>query len=78
MLYNHEKNLRTTEERVRNSNTSEANKQVIFEYESYCFAQGLKVVRVIKHLMQLVPIIVPRSEKLNIFRFSCRSNQPHI
>jgi type I restriction enzyme R subunit len=29
-------------------------------------------------IIQLVPIIVPRSEKLNIFRFSCRSNQPHI
>jgi integrase/recombinase XerD len=53
MLYNHEKNLRTTEERVRSSTTSEANKQVIFEYESYCFAEGLKVVRVIKHLMEL-------------------------
>ncbi|NJD52503.1 MAG: hypothetical protein FIB07_06490 [Candidatus Methanoperedens sp.] len=53
MLYNYEKNLRTTEERVRSSNTSEANKQVIFEYESYCFAEDLKVVRVIKHLMEL-------------------------
>ncbi|HEY9246325.1 MAG TPA: hypothetical protein VIO11_05710, partial [Candidatus Methanoperedens sp.] len=41
------------EERVKSPNISNANKQAIFEYESYCFADGIKVVRVIKHLMEL-------------------------
>jgi integrase/ribosomal protein L40E len=53
MLYNHEMNLRTTEERIRNSKICEANKQLIFEYESYCFAEGLKIARVLKHLYEL-------------------------
>jgi integrase len=53
MLYNHEMNLRTTEERIRSSNISEANKQLIFEYESCCFAEGLKIARVLKHLYEL-------------------------
>ena len=53
MLYNHEINLRTTEERIRNSKICEANKQLIFEYESYCFAEGLKIARVLKHLYEL-------------------------
>ena len=46
-------NLRTTEERIRTSNIIEANKQLIFEYESCCFAEGLKIARVLKHLYEL-------------------------
>ncbi len=46
-------NLRTTEERIRTSNIGEANKQLIFEYENYCFAEGLKIARVLKHLYEL-------------------------
>jgi hypothetical protein len=53
MLYNHEMNLRTTEERITNSNICEANKQIIFEYENYCFSDGLKIARVLKHLYEL-------------------------
>jgi integrase len=53
MLYNHEMNLRTTEERITNSNICEANKQQIFEYENYCFSDGLKIARVLKHLYEL-------------------------
>jgi hypothetical protein len=46
-------NLRTTEERITNSNICEANKQIIFEYENYCFSDGLKIARVLKHLYEL-------------------------
>jgi integrase len=53
MLYNHERNLKATEERIRNSSINEANKQHIFEFESYCFAEGLKIARVLKHLTEL-------------------------
>ena len=53
MLYNHEKNLKATEERIRNSSINEANKQLIFEFENYCFAEGLKIARVLKHLIEL-------------------------
>ncbi|MCZ7395312.1 MAG: hypothetical protein ABOK23_12225 [Candidatus Methanoperedens sp.] len=53
MLYNHERNLKATEERIRNSSISEANKQHIFDFESYCFAEGLKIARVLKHLIEL-------------------------
>ncbi|MBE0428230.1 MAG: tyrosine-type recombinase/integrase [Nitrospirae bacterium] len=53
MLYNHEKNLKATEERIKRSNICEANKQYIFEFENYCFAEGLKIARVLKHLTEL-------------------------
>jgi hypothetical protein len=53
MLYNHEKNLTATEERIRNSSINEANKQHIFEFESFCFSDGLKIARVLKHLTEL-------------------------
>lgn len=53
MLYNHEKSLKSTEERIRNSNITEANKQFIFNFESQCFAEGLKIARVLKHLIEL-------------------------
>ncbi len=39
-------NLRTTEERIRNSTICEANKNHIFEYENCCFAEGIKIARV--------------------------------
>ncbi len=48
MLYNHERSLKATEERIRNSSIDEANKQLIFEFENYCFAKGLKIARVLK------------------------------
>ena len=47
------KNLKATEERIRNSNITEANKQFIFNFESNCFAEGLKIARVLKHLIEL-------------------------
>jgi hypothetical protein len=53
MLYNHELNLGTTEERIKNSTICEANKQQIFEYENCCFAEGIKIARVLKHLYEL-------------------------
>ncbi|MFH1323529.1 MAG: hypothetical protein ABIH80_06890, partial [Methanobacteriota archaeon] len=53
MLYNHERSLKATEERIRNSSINEANKQLIFEFENYCFAEGLKIARVLKHLIEL-------------------------
>lgn len=53
MLYNHEKNLTATEERIKNSSINEANKQHIFEFESFCFSDGLKIARVLKHLTKL-------------------------
>ena len=53
MLYNHEKNLKSAEERIKNSNITEENKQLIFEFESFCFAEGLKIARVLKHLTEL-------------------------
>ena len=52
-MYNHEMNLRTTEERITNSNICEANKQQIFEYENCCFAEGIKIARILKHLYEL-------------------------
>src|SRR4030067_3262995 len=53
MLYDHEKSLKATEERIRASNISRSNKQHIFEFESYCFAEGLSTARVLKHLTEL-------------------------
>jgi hypothetical protein len=53
MLNNYEKSLKATEERIRNSNITEANKQFIFTFESNCFAEGLKIARVLKHLIEL-------------------------
>lgn len=53
MLYNHEKSLKSTEERIKNSNITEANKQCIFNFESNCFSEGLKIARVLKHLIEL-------------------------
>jgi hypothetical protein len=53
MLYNHEKVLRSTEERIKSSNISEGNKQLIFEFESYCFAEGLRISMTLKHLTEL-------------------------
>ncbi len=53
MLYDHEIDLRSTEERIKRSSISEENKRLIFEFESYCFAQGLKIARVLKHLTEL-------------------------
>ena len=42
MLYNYEKDLKSAEERIKSSGISEANKQLIFEFESNCFAEGLR------------------------------------
>jgi len=53
MLYNHEKSLQATEARIRDSNISKANKKLIFEFESFCFAEGLSIARVLKHLIEL-------------------------
>jgi integrase len=53
MLYNHEKSLKATEERIRDSNISISNKQLIFEFESCCFAEGLSIARILKHLTEL-------------------------
>ncbi len=53
MLYDHEKSLKATEERIRASNISRSNKQLIFKFESYCFAEGLSIARVLKHLTEL-------------------------
>ncbi len=53
MLYDHEMDLRSTEERIKRSGISESNKQLIFEFESYCYAQGMKTARVLKHLTEL-------------------------
>jgi integrase len=53
MLYNHEKSLKATEERIRDSNISKANKELIFEFESSCFAEGLSIARILKHLTEL-------------------------
>lgn len=53
MLYNHEKDLTSTEERIKSSDISETNKQLIFEFESNCFAEGLKISRTLKHLTEL-------------------------
>ena len=53
MIYNHEKNLKATEERIRNSSICEANKQHIFEFESFCFSDGIRIARVLKHLTEL-------------------------
>ncbi len=53
MLYNHEKNLRLAEVRITSSGISETNKQLIFEFKSNCFANGLKISSVVKHLTEL-------------------------
>jgi hypothetical protein len=41
-------------------------------------SENREVVRNVMILIQVVPILVPRSEELNILIISCRSNQPHI
>jgi len=53
MIYNHGKNLKAAEERIRNSSICEANKQYIFELESFCFSDGIRIARVLKHLTEL-------------------------
>ena len=62
--------------------------KAVKEIDAIHFAQCLNYLRItglrlclllnFSKPRQLVPIIVPRSEKLNIFRFSCRFNQPDI
>ena len=52
MLYNYEKDLKSAEERIKSSGISEANKQLIFEFESNCFAEGLRISRTL-HLTEL-------------------------
>jgi len=37
--------MKSTEERIKSLGISEANKQLIFEFESYCFAEGLRISR---------------------------------
>ena len=64
-MYNHEMNLRTTEERIRSSKIIEANKQLIFEYESCCFAEGLKIARVLEHLYELKMLAELFGKELN-------------
>jgi hypothetical protein len=49
MIYNHETNLKSTEERIKNSSINEANKKHIFEFESFCFSDGIRIARVLKH-----------------------------
>ncbi len=53
MLYDHEKSLKATENRIKKSSICEANKQLIFKFESHCFAEGLSIDRVLKHLTEL-------------------------
>ncbi len=53
MLYDYERGLRSIEERIKSSNIIETNKKLIFEFENYCFAEGLTIARVLKHLTQL-------------------------
>ncbi len=53
MIYDHEMNLRSAEERIKNSGINETNKHLIFDFESYCFAEGLKTARVLKYLTEL-------------------------
>jgi integrase/recombinase XerD len=52
MLYNHEENLRATEERIKRC-IPKPNQDLILDYESHCFIQGLKIAGIMKQVMQL-------------------------
>jgi hypothetical protein len=49
MLYDHEKALKSTEERIKR-NIPQPNQDLILDYESHCFAQGLKIAVSISNL----------------------------
>ncbi|WP_342304390.1 tyrosine-type recombinase/integrase [Methanolobus sp. ZRKC5] len=52
-IYDHEKNLKRVEKRIREAEYSEKNKANIFRFENYLFAKGLTTVRVLKYLSQI-------------------------
>ncbi|MCL7413613.1 MAG: hypothetical protein M8353_08370 [ANME-2 cluster archaeon] len=52
MLYDHEKALKSTEERI-SRDIPQPNQDLILDYESHCFAQGLKIAWILKQLVEL-------------------------
>jgi len=52
-IYNHERALERTEERIENAVYSEENKRLIIRFENFLFAQGLSTPLVLKYLQQL-------------------------
>lgn len=52
-IYNFERRLAKVELRIRNSPVPEESKKSIFEFETFCFASGLSIVRVEKYLNAL-------------------------
>ena len=52
MLYNHEKDLKSTEDRIRRC-IPKPNQDLILDYESHCFAQSLKIAGILKQLIEL-------------------------
>jgi integrase/recombinase XerD len=49
-IYEHERNLQSVENRIRNANYCTDNIKLIFKFENYLFANGLSSVRVLKYL----------------------------
>ncbi len=52
-IYNFEARLSKVELRIRNSSVPEESKKSIFEFETFCFASGLSIVRVEKYMNAL-------------------------
>ncbi len=52
-IYNHERVLERTEERIENAAYSEENKILIIRFENFLFAQGLSTPCVLQYLQQL-------------------------
>lgn len=52
-IYEHERNLQSVENRIRNANYCTDNIKLIFKFENYLFANGLSSVRVLKYLSHI-------------------------
>jgi hypothetical protein len=52
-IYNYERRLELVLEKIRKSDISEKNKEVIDRFKDECFAEGLSIARIIRHLYNL-------------------------
>ncbi len=74
-LYDYDRKLKATEDRIRSANYSESHKELFFKFERSLFLEGLKKPRVLKYLTQLHVI-----GQWCDFDFKCatRENVEHI
>jgi hypothetical protein len=52
-IYEYEKNLVSIERRIETADYSQENKELIYKFQHVLFAEGIKLVRVLKYMAQL-------------------------